>query len=142
MKYFTPYRFATYLLLVFCAGHTGGGMFAQKSLGPEADTVFAAMKSVHFNFNGGNCTYYGFWFGFGLVTSIFMLLSAALCWWLAGVEAKSWRLVRPVAWALILSQAANAMLSWKYFFAGPGILATLITALVIAGAITKVKKST
>lgn len=48
MKYFTPYRLATYLLLVFCAGHTGGGMFAQKSLGPEADSVFSAMKSVHF----------------------------------------------------------------------------------------------
>ena len=46
MKYLGPYRIAAYLLVLFCIGHTAGGMLSQKSLGPEADAVFAAMKSV------------------------------------------------------------------------------------------------
>jgi hypothetical protein len=41
MKYLSPFRVASYLLVVFFAGHTAGGMLAQKSLGPDADAVFA-----------------------------------------------------------------------------------------------------
>jgi hypothetical protein len=44
-------------------------MLSQKSLGPESDAVFSSMKAVHFNFNGASCTWYGFWFGFGLMAS-------------------------------------------------------------------------
>src|SRR4051812_26760812 len=47
-KYFTPFRIATYLLLLFCAGHTAGGMLSQKSLGADADAVFDQMKTVSF----------------------------------------------------------------------------------------------
>src|SRR5262245_4308687 len=78
VKDLRPFRIATYLLVIFCALHTGGGMLAQKSLGPAADTVFAAMKAVHFDFNGSDCTWYGFWFGFGLTASVFLLFSAAV----------------------------------------------------------------
>jgi ABC-type nitrate/sulfonate/bicarbonate transport system permease component len=70
MKYLTPYRIATYLLVLFFLGHTAGGMLAQKSLGPESDAVFAAMKSVRFVFNGATCTWYDFWFGFGLTPKV------------------------------------------------------------------------
>jgi hypothetical protein len=41
MKYLSPFRLASYLLVVFFAGHTAVRMLAQKSLGPDADAVFA-----------------------------------------------------------------------------------------------------
>ena len=66
LKSVTFYRAATLLLLFFCAGHTIGGMLLQSSRGAEADAVFEAMKTVEFNFNGATCTWYNFWFGFGL----------------------------------------------------------------------------
>ena len=134
MKYLSPYRIAAVLLVLFCAGHTVGGMFSQQGLGPQADAVFSSMKTVHFTFNGASCTWYGFWFGFGLTVSLFLLFSAVAAWQLDKVRAESWPAVSAIAWALVVSHAGNAVLSWTYFFAGPGILATLVTILLGAGA--------
>lgn len=137
MKYFGPYRLATYLLVLFCAGHTAGGMLAQKSLGSESDAVFSSMKAVHFDFNGADCTWYGFWFAFGLMTSVFLLFSALVAWTLAGVSPNHWSMVAPIAWALFASHVCNAVLSWRYFFAGPGVFSTAIAALLGIGAFRK-----
>jgi hypothetical protein len=135
VKYFSPFRIATYLLVIFCAMHTAGGMLAQKSLGPESDAVFASMKAVHFNFNGADCTWYGFWFG--LMASVFLLLSAVVAWQLDKVGRESWPKVSVIAWALVVAQALNAVLSWRYFFAGPGVFSTVITILLAVGALRK-----
>ncbi len=137
MKYLTPYKLATYLLVLFFAGHTGGGMLAQKSLGPASDAVFEAMKSVHFDFNGADSTWYGFWFGFGLFCSVFLLLSAVLAWQLDKVSKAAWPELSLVAWAFAASHVAGAILSWKYFFAGPGTFGTLIALLLGVGAFRK-----
>lgn len=137
MKYLRAYRIATYLLILFCVGHTAGGMLAQKSLGAESDAVFSSMKDVHFNFSGADCTWYGFWFAFGLTTSIFLLFSAVVAWTLAGVSPDRWSSVSPIAWALVASHAFHVYLSWRYFFAGPGVFSIVITALLGVGAFQK-----
>ena len=134
MKHLSPYRIATYLLVLFCAGHTAGGMLAQKSLGPNSDAVFASMKAVHFNFNGADCTWYGFWFAFGLRTSVFLVFSAIVAWQLDKVRPEQWPAVAIVAWAFVASHVGNAIVSWKYFFAGPGVLASLVAVLLGIGA--------
>jgi len=50
MKLVTAFRAASILLVIFCVMHTAGGMLAQASLGAASDTVFDAMKRVHFTF--------------------------------------------------------------------------------------------
>jgi hypothetical protein len=137
MKYLTPYRIATYLLVLFFLGHTAGGMLAQKSLGPESDAVFAAMKSVRFVFNGATCTWYGFWFGFGLTVSAFLLLSAVISWQLDRIAPASWPVVSVIAWALFASHVFNTVLAWAYFFAGPGVFGIAISLLMAIGALQK-----
>jgi hypothetical protein len=134
VKYLSPYRIATYLLVLFFVGHTGGGMLSQKSLGPPSDAVFASMKAVHFTFNGADCTWYGFWFGFGLVVSVFLLLSAIVAWQLDKVAPAQWSAVSVIAWAFCAAHLVNAALSWKYFFAGPGTIGTAVALLLGIGA--------
>ena len=137
MKYFTPFRLAAYLLSVLFLGHTGGGMLAQKSLGPAADAVFAAMKAVHFNFNGSDASWYGFWFGFGLTVSVYVLFSVIAAWQLDKVEPDRWGAVSAIAWALAAAQLANAILSWKYFFIGPTLFSLGAAVLMAVGAYRK-----
>ncbi|MEO7033153.1 MAG: hypothetical protein ABI548_04810 [Polyangiaceae bacterium] len=137
MKLVTPFRAASILLAIFCAMHTAGGMLAQASLGAAADTVFDAMKRVHFTFNGADCTWYGFWFGFGLTATIFLLLSAVLAWELDNLPTELWPRLRVIAWALVACQIANTVLAWKYFFAGPGVFGVLISLLLVAGILRK-----
>jgi hypothetical protein len=137
MRFLTPFRLATYLLVLFCAGHTGGGMLAQKSLGPGADAVFDAMKSVHFVFNGADCTWYGFWFGFGIMVSASIVFSAVVAWQLDKVPRERWDDVSTIAWALAATQLAGALLSFKYFFLGPALLGLAVTGLVTVGTLRK-----
>lgn len=137
MSRFSPFRISAVLLVIFCVMHTAGGMFSGGSLGAEADAVFASMKAVHFDFNGADSTWWGFWFGFGLMTSVFLLFSALVAWKLDAVPREGWSAVSAIAWGLVAAQAANAALSWAYFFAGPGVFATVITALLAAGTVRK-----
>ncbi|HKO52066.1 MAG TPA: hypothetical protein VJV79_30360 [Polyangiaceae bacterium] len=130
MKKITLFRCASVLLALLCVMHTIGGMIAQKSLGAASDVVFEQMKGVHFDFNGADCTWYGFWFGFGLTVSAFLLLSAIIAWELERVDLALWPQLRYVAWALVASHAFNTLISWRYFFAGPGIFGVVITLLL------------
>jgi hypothetical protein len=140
MRRVTPFRIAAVLLIIFCAGHTAGGMLAQDSLGTDADAVFAQMKAVHFAFQGSDCTWYGFWFGFGMTTSLFLLLSAIIAWQLEKVPPAAWSAVSVIAYSLVAVHAVNTFLSWKYFFIGPAVFSAVVTALLAWG--TSRKKST
>jgi hypothetical protein len=133
MKGITAFRSASVLLFAFCLMHTAGGMLAQKSLGLASDAVFAAMKSVHFEFNGADCTWYGFWFGFGLTASIFLLLSSIVAWQLERIPNELWPSLQTISWAFVLSHVANTVLAWKYFFAGPGVFGMVISLLLAVG---------
>jgi hypothetical protein len=133
MKRLNAYRIAAVLLVVFCATHTFGGMLSRTSRGSAADDVMAVMKSVHFTFMGADCTYYGFWLGFGLMVSAFLLFAALVAWQLGGTTADEHARLAPVAWGLVASLAVTAVLSWAYFFPGPGALSTVITTLLAVG---------
>lgn len=141
MKHITAFRIASVLLFVFCVMHTAGGMLAQKSLGPASDTVFEAMKRVHFDFNGADCTWYGFWFGFGLTASIFLLLSAIVAWQFERIPKELWPKLEVIAWAFVVAHVGNTAISWKYFFAGPGVFGILITLLLAVGTLQKSRRA-
>jgi hypothetical protein len=137
VKHFTLYRIAAYLTLLFCAGHTAGGMLQQKSLGPASDAVFSAMKATHFTFNGADCTWYGFWFGFGLTVSAFLLLVAVTTLVLDRVTPAAWPQVQAIAWAVIAAMTFNGVMAFRYFFAGPTVFSVIIVALLVTGTLRK-----
>jgi hypothetical protein len=141
MRNITAFRSASVLLFIFCLMHTGGGMLAQKSLGPASDVVFDSMKSVHFSFNGADSTWYGFWFGFGLTASIFLLLSAIVAWEFERIPNELWPSLQVIAWAFVLGHVANTVLAWKYFFAGPGVFGILISVLLAVGTARKSRRA-
>jgi hypothetical protein len=122
------YHLASVLLLVFFAGHTFGGFVLHPSASVQQESVLNAMRSVHFAFNGADVTYFGFYRGYGLLTSIFLLLSAFVTWQLAGSAAE--RQMAPIAWALFLAYIGVAWLSFKYFFAGPGTIAAVVALIL------------
>jgi len=135
-----PFTIAFYLLLFFTVGHTYGGLIKSHDYGPDGNSVLASMKTVRFNFNGSQCSFYDFHLGFGYTASIFLLFSAALSWHLGHVveqvekhqgigNEKVLKVLKPVAWGLFLSFIPTAWLSWRFFFVGPAMLSTVITGL-------------
>jgi hypothetical protein len=129
-KYFNPLRLTTYLLLMFCFGHTKGALMATPHFGAESDAVATAMRTVHFTAAGADCTWYGFYLGFGYFVSIFFLLSAALTWFLGGLELRQLRAWAPICWALFIAYTADIYLSWHWFFSAPLVFSTAIALLL------------
>jgi hypothetical protein len=132
------YRIASVLLVLFAAGHTLG--FRQDNPEWGATAVLALMRSVHFDAQGFNRTYWDFFSAFGLFFSVFLLFAAVLAWQLSGLPAEVFARVRGTAWALAISFAAVTALSWRFAFMIPIVFSALITICLIAAAWLPAKK--
>ncbi len=132
MKASTLYRIAAVLIVLFAVGHTVG--FLQSDPEWKVDALLASMKSIHFNIQGFNRSYWDFFVGFGVFVTVFLLFAAALAWQLGGVAAETLARLRMIAWAFALCFAAITVLSWRYFCAIPLALSFLITVCLILAA--------
>ena len=132
MKARILYRISSVLLVLFAAGHTFG--FRQNNPAWGADAVLAVMRSVHFNAEGFNRSYWDFFTAFGLFFSVFLLIAAVLAWLLAALPSETLARVRGIAWALAICFVAITALNWAYAFTIPIVFSTLITLCLIAAA--------
>jgi hypothetical protein len=129
-SYFNPFRLASYLLILYCAGHTWGALLSVPRFGAESLAVMSAMKSVHFRCQTSDCTWFGFYFGFGLFLSVFLLFSAAVTWFIGGLGRDGQDRLFPITWMLFLTFVAGTVIAWEYFFALPALFSTAIAALI------------
>ncbi len=132
MKPSILYRIAAILLLLFAVGHTLGFRQTQPQWG--VDSLIAAMRSIHFDAQGFNRTYWDFYTGFGLFVSVFMVFAAVLCWQMGGLPAETLLQLRGPAWTLVLCFVAVTILSWRYFFIVPVVFSVVITLVLAAAA--------
>jgi hypothetical protein len=126
------YRIASVLLLLFALGHTLG--FRQNNPEWAAGSVIDAMRSLHFDAQGFNRSYWDFFSAFGLFFTVFLLFAAVLAWQLSSLPVEIFALVRPMAWALAICFAAVTALSFKYAFTTPIVFSVLITICLITAA--------
>jgi hypothetical protein len=126
------YRVASVLLLLFALGHTLG--FRQTDPQWGVETLIGSMRSIHFNIQGFNRSYWDFFVGFGLFVTVFLLFAAVLAWQLSGLPAETLSSMRGSAWALAVCFVAVAILSCMYFFIVPIVLSILISACLVTAA--------
>ena len=133
------YRIAAVLLLLFAVGHTVG--FRQTDPSWHVDATVAMMKSVHFDVQGFNRTYWDFFVGFGLFVTVLQVFAAIVAWQLGSLPPETLRSVRFLTWAFAACFAVVVFLSWRYFFYPPVIFSVLIEVCLVAGAWTSGKPS-
>lgn len=129
-RFFNRLRLAAYLLVLYCLGHSWGALLSTPPFGAPSDAVLQAMKSVHFRCQAAECTWFGFYLGFGWLVSIFLLCSAGIAWYLGGLDTGERRRLLPLTGMLFVSHALGAVLAWTYFFIAPGVFATAIALLL------------
>lgn len=129
MKATTLYRIAAVLLILFAVGHTFGFLnFTPPS--SEARAVREAMKGVHFQIGGARYSYAGFYTGFGLFVTVYLLFSAFLAWHLGGLARSNPQAVGALGWVFCAVQGASFGLSWIYFSVAPALLSAFVTVCV------------
>jgi hypothetical protein len=114
------FRIAAVLLFFFVLGHTAGFLSFRPSTA-EGRAVWNAMNSVHFRVGSGSFSYGGFYVGFGLFCTAYLLFSAVLAWQIGSLTNKAPEVVGPLGWSLFALQLASLVLSWIYFSLPPAI---------------------
>src|SRR5271156_3816258 len=125
MKASMFYRIAAVLLLLFAVGHTLG--FRQSDPQWGVDALLGSMRSIHFNVQGFNRTYWDLFVAAGFSVGGFFLFAAVLALELGGLPAATLAQMRGTAWAFALCFAAITVVSWRYLFITPIAFSTVIT---------------
>jgi hypothetical protein len=132
MKASSLYRIAAVLLLLFAAAHTLA--FWQPDPAWKVDGLLASMRSIHFDVQGFNRTYWDFFLGAGFVVGILYLFAAVLAWHLGNLPDAVLIQSRSIRWSFALCFAAVAAVSWGYLFTVPFVFSLAITACLTAAA--------
>src|ERR1700731_5212321 len=132
MKASMFYRIAAVLLLIFAVGHTLG--FRQSDPQWGVDALLGSMRSIHFDVQGFDRTYWDLFVAAGFCVGVFYLFAAILAWQLGGLPAETLALMRGTAWAFALCFAAITVLSWRYLFILPIAFSLVIAVCLTAAA--------
>jgi len=132
MKASVFYRSAAVLLLLFAVGHTLG--FRQSDPQWGVDALLGSMRSIHFDVQGFNRSYWEIFEAAGFSVGVFYLFAAILAWQLGGLPAATLALMRGTVWAFALCFAAITVVSWRYLFILPIAFSILITLCLTAAA--------
>jgi hypothetical protein len=126
------YRTAAVLLLLFAVGHTLG--FRQSDPAWGVDALVGSMRSVHFDVQGFNRTYWDLFVAAGLSVGVFYLFAAILAWQLGRLPVATLAQMGGTAWAFALCFAAITVVSWRYLFVLPVVFSIAITGCLTAAA--------
>jgi len=132
MKASTLYRITAVLLLLFAVGHTLG--FRQSDPSWGVDALLASMRSIHFNVQGFNRSYWDLFSAAGFSVGVLYLFAAILAWQLGGLPAATLALMRGTSWAFAVCFAIITVLSWRYLFMIPIAFSIVITLCLTAAA--------
>src|SRR6266571_1032015 len=131
------YRISAALLLLATLGHTFGGMLGTARRGPragaDADRVFGEMKSVLFQWQGADTTWFKFWLGNGLCVSALFLPAIVALWvlgGLGGLDQTVRQATLPIAVGTLVGIALTSLLGFKYFGPRAGVGFGVITILI------------
>jgi hypothetical protein len=130
MKPSTLLRVVSGLLAFGVVGHTMGMLTVQPRDAEEA-ALLQTMHSYHFDAMGSIRTYWDFFFAFGLLFSLLLLLLAALCWLLADLAETDPARARPFVLLVTLTQITALAMSVTWFFAAPIIMSSLTIVFLI-----------
>jgi hypothetical protein len=132
MKASMFYRIAAVLLLFFAVGHTLG--FRQSDPRWGVDALLSSMRSIHFDVQGFNRTYWDLYVAAGFSVGVFYLFAAILAWQFGSLPVATLALMRGTTWAFALSFAAITVVSWRYLFIIPVAFSIAITVCLTAAA--------
>ena len=131
-------RIASVLTMIHAVLHTIGGVFGGAAPGVQQATV-AVMKANEFAVMGAMRSYWDFYRGLGLVVTVFLAMEAVVFWQLGSLTKADALRLRPVLAIFLIGYLAAAVVSHRYFFAGP-VITEILIALCLGLAIASAKQ--
>jgi hypothetical protein len=125
-------RIASVLTIIHAILHTVGGVLSKPNNGAREIAVIDAMKSQSFNVMGSMRTYWDFFYGYGWLLGLALLVEGILFWQLATIAKTNAAQLRPIIALFCLNFLVTTVIAWKYFFIAPAVTEILIAAFLAA----------
>lgn len=106
------------------------------SRGPQEQAMFDAMQAFRFDVMGSNRSHWDFYRGYEFSITVSFLLLVVLIWQLSNLSRTEPRQALPLVVTILVGQILMAVVSWTYFFAGPGVMSVLISLCLVAAVLT------
>ena len=135
-------RIASVLAIIHAALHTIGGVLSKPNNGGREIAVIDTMKSQSFNVMGSMRTYWDFFYGYGWLLGIALLVEGILFWQLATIAKTNAVPIRPIIMLFCLNFIVTTALAWRYFFIAPAVTEILIAAFLAAAYFTSASART
>jgi uncharacterized MAPEG superfamily protein len=135
MKPWIWMRIAAVLQGIGTVLHTIASQYST-SRGPGEQAVFDAMRSFRFDIMGANRSHWDFYNGYEVSTTVVFAVLAVLMWQLGNLSRSAPDHARPLILTMLVYQILMDVVSWTYFFAGPGVMSILISVCLIAALLT------
>jgi hypothetical protein len=129
-------RVASVLTVIHAILHTIGGAFGQPKHGSEEVAVVDTMKAHQFLVMGSPRTYWDFFFGYGLILSVCLLVQGVLFWQLGEIAKSQPKLILPIVAAFTLSFVATTIIAGRYFFLAPAVTEVIIAGCLVGAYVT------
>lgn len=129
-------RIASALAIIHAILHTIGGVLSKPKNGAPEIAVIEAMKSRSFNVMGSMRTYWDFFYGYGWLLGLALLVEGILFWQLATIAKTNAAPIRPIILLFCINFVVTTVIAWKYFFIAPAVTEILIAAFLAAAYFT------
>jgi hypothetical protein len=126
-------RIASVLAVIHAILHTVGAILSKPNNGAPEIAIIEAMKSRAFNVMGSMRTYWDFFFGYGWLVAITLLVQGIFFWQLGNIAKTNAAQIRPILLLFCINFLATTVVAFKYFFIAPAATELLIAAF-LAGA--------
>ena len=133
-------RIASVLTIIHAILHTVGGVLSKPRNGATEIAVIDAMKSQSFNVMGSMRTYWDFFYGYGWLLGLALLVEGILFWQLATIAKTNAEQLRPIIALFCLNFLVTTVIAWKYFFIAPAVTEILIAAFLAAAYVAAVSQ--
>lgn len=97
--------------------------------------IVLSMQSVSLSVQGFQRTLWDFYFGFGILLSVFLCFNGLSILWLDSVIVQHPKIAKQMTSPLIMCYGVVAGIAWWYFFPVPAVVTTTVTLLLLIGAL-------
>jgi len=127
-------RLSALLFLFLMLGHVSAYPWSSAKSVQETHLV-ASMKSIDFTFMGERSTYWGLYFGWGLLVALLLITMAAMLWLLSDLARLAPRRLGLVAAIVSAACGGGAYLSFRYFYVPPALFLLANGAILLIAAV-------
>ncbi len=140
MKHWIWLRAAAVLQALGTVFHTMATARGAASHGPREQAVLDAMQEFHFDIMGSSRTVWDFYRGYEFSITVVFAVLAVLMWQLSNLSRDEPRRVLPLMLTILVCTILLDVLSWTYFFAGPGVMSALISLCLTLAVLTSYRE--